>query len=149
MAPDEGKAVAVLEAAAEAEVELAGAVMLTVAGHTVVKRSMVCVTTISFWYEAGQLTTLAAQLVMVYVVVLYTVEVTSSSPVEVPAGVDELLMGYLKLEEGREDCSAEPVAVDGGGVVTPVPENTIVVREEIVSCALLSLNDGRRETVAE
>lgn len=48
MAPDEGKAVAVLEADAEADEELAGAVMLAVAGQTVVKRSMVCVTMISF-----------------------------------------------------------------------------------------------------
>ena len=41
------------------------------------------------------MTTLAAQLVMVYVVVLYTVEVTSSSSVEVLTGTEELLIGYL------------------------------------------------------
>lgn len=64
------------------------------------------------------------------------------------AGIEELLIGYLKLEEGWADCSAEPVAVDGGAV-TPVPEKMMVVRDEIVSCALLSLIDGRTEAVSE
>ena len=79
---------------------------------------------------------------------LYTVEVTSSSSVEVLTAIEELLIGYLKLTDDA-DIPAEPVAV-GGGVVTPVPEMITVVNEEgMVSYTLLSADDSGTDAVIE
>lgn len=90
---------------------------------------------ISFWYEAGQLTTLAAQLVIVNTVVVYTVDVTRSSP---PAEIDEFVSGNLKLDDEEPDSETDgPVVILGTVIVVkvsvkPVSAGDVTVAESAV-----------------
>lgn len=95
-------------------------------------------TRISFWYEAGQLTTLAAQLVIVNTVVVYTVDVTRSSP---PAEVDEFVSGNLKLDDDEEPDSETdgPVVILGTVTVVKVSVNPVSAGDVTVAESAVEL----------
>jgi len=103
--------------------ELAGAVVIgelvwvAVTGQTVVYRLMISVVT---WPLAGQLVTVAAQEVMVYTLVVYTVEVVYSvlelelEPLEVTLVVDTVPDSVLDFDTVPVfvlDCDTVPVFV--------------------------------------
>lgn len=95
-------------------VEPTSAGVVSVTGHTVVETAMVEVTTVV--ESAGQLTTSGAQLVMVTLLVVYTVDVvirtgvviSGVEAVEAPAGVP-LLVGE---KEGDEEAETEDAGAD-------------------------------------